>query len=157
MSTTYRIYIPAAGALSYIQGASAIVGSPRPDGLVEIDYEGNLFKADHLDRYEERLLHALGRHRVRYPTVARSVAPAEELQEVGHFVEYAPDQYDGVISDPEALQRWLVPEDLSESRWLMVPDKEARRREAARLLQKHRHLTLSPAELTRVARDQLYL
>lgn len=157
MSKTYRIYIPVAGALSYILAGSAIVGSPRTDGLVEIDYEGNSLKVEPLERYEDRLVHALGRHRVRYPTVARSVAPAEQLQEVGHFVEFAPDQHDGVITDPEALQRWLAPEDLSQSRWLMAPDKEARRRDAALLLQKHRHMTLSPAELSRVARDQIYL
>lgn len=157
MSKTYRIYIPAAGALSYIHPRSAIVGSERPDGQIEVDYEGNLFKAANLNRYENRLLHALDRHRVRYPTVARSWVPADSVQEVGHFVEYAPGHHDGVISDPDALQRWLAPEDLAASRWLMLPDKNGRRREVALLFQQHRQMNLSPSELTRVAQDHLAL
>ena len=52
---------------------SGIVGSPSEDrsGLVRIDFEGNIYGAQSLKTYWDRLFHAAGRHVTGYPTVAR--------------------------------------------------------------------------------------
>lgn len=81
-----RIYIPKPGSLAetaFIAG-SAIVGTPIGDtGTIVVDAEGNKYGASNLDAYHERLICAGGRHKDRYPTVARWRMRDEDLIEIG--------------------------------------------------------------------------
>lgn len=79
MSRTLTIYIPKPGSAIERQLApgSGIVGEPHPSGVL-LHYEGNLYGAANLQRYEERLKHAAGRLVGRYPTVAMMLLPAAE-------------------------------------------------------------------------------
>ena len=69
---------------------SGIVGSPSEDvsGQFRIDFEGNLYGAENLKTYWDRLFHAAGRHVTGYPTVAREyhhAGPAFPYVRVGLF------------------------------------------------------------------------
>lgn len=83
------IYVPKDGthAEQVIKRGSGIVGSPDPRDpeLITIDYEGNLYGAQNLGRFVERLLSAADRHVHRYPTRARMVVRREDLSAVGTF------------------------------------------------------------------------
>ncbi|MPR09237.1 hypothetical protein [Microvirga tunisiensis] len=101
------IYTPAEDALavSFIVPKSAIVGLPSEDGQsVLVYYEGNLNKAVNLTRYRERLISAAGRMVVKYPTVAKMLAPATELHQVGTYD--AIRHYVIEITDPSRLAMW---------------------------------------------------
>lgn len=101
----YRLYVPAPGATTLIDGGSAIVGERRGD-LVDVHYERG--GADNVRTFEDRLTHAAGRRAQRYPTSARSVHPAADLIDVGSV------RYDGTlrrwviasVDDPAALCAW---------------------------------------------------
>ena len=95
-----------------IRQGSAIVGTPGEYGIL-IDYEGNLYGTDPKD-YEEKLQHAAGRHRTRYPTVARAFAPPGSMRQVGHAA-YNEEWRRWVvecIEDEAALAGWLGDEGL---------------------------------------------
>jgi hypothetical protein len=97
------VYVPRAGAELGIAPGSAIVGELADDGRVLIHYEGNLYGGH--PRFEDRLLHAHGRHVVQYPTVARSLVAPHEIVAVG---SYAPDRDPKfVIDEPQLLDAWM--------------------------------------------------
>lgn len=82
------VYVPREGTQAdrTIAPGSAIVGTADPHlGLVTIDYEGNLYGMQNLEKFTERLKHAAGRHVTKYPTTARMTVPCEDLVPVGYF------------------------------------------------------------------------
>lgn len=106
------VYVPRAetGAHREIRTGSAIVGRPNGSGFVLCDFEGNLYGAENLHDYTERMLHAASRQLVRYPTVARRAIPVGDLIEVGRY-DYETRCFTP-ISDraaQAALGAWLNP------------------------------------------------
>jgi hypothetical protein len=101
-----RVYIPRDGttARAAIAEQSGVVGSPVEGGRVLLDYEANLYGAVNLKTFADKIHHAAGRHRVRYPTRARTEVDEAAVIDVG--------LYDGerVILDAErreAVANWL--------------------------------------------------
>lgn len=99
------IYVPNSTRLQGLVAAgSAIVGEERAAGVV-IYYEGNLYGASNLNKYEEKLSAAAGRLKADYPTAAKLLVQSEDLVEVG--------VYDtaiwavAAITNREALAEWL--------------------------------------------------
>ena len=90
------ILIPKSDSSTRPIKGSGIVGSPTRDGLIQVDYEGNLYHAENLRTFWERLFHAAGRHVTGYPTVAREYLAA------GH--EF-PFWIVGRFNYPEAVER----------------------------------------------------
>lgn len=108
----FAIYVPESDhsnmVLADIKKGSAIVGEMASscDPLVEIYYEGNLYGAVNLQRFEDRVLCAAGRMRENYPTAACGMVPDSTLREVGSF------NYDTkvlTIIDQPALDAWVRP------------------------------------------------
>lgn len=100
-----NVYVPKPGArsLNDVRPGSGMVGSPHPNGRVTVDFEGNLYGAENLRTYEERLLHAADRHRTSYPTIARRYIPEDDLILVG---TYDTDTKALDVVDEEALRGW---------------------------------------------------
>lgn len=72
MSNPLNIYLPRHPLGTTISPGSGIVGSDSDDReLVVIDFEGNIYGAENLRTYEQRVMHAAGRQVTKYPTVAR--------------------------------------------------------------------------------------
>jgi hypothetical protein len=100
------VYVPA-GATSFgIAPRSGIVGRPDGERLL-VDYEGNVYGAQNLRRYADRLLQAHGRQQARYPTVARIWVERAAMRRVGSL-----DVAEGrvVLDDAQAEQAvaaWL--------------------------------------------------
>lgn len=107
--TVLNVYVPVSGTVleRMIVRGSGIVGTPHPPGTdrVLIDYEGNLYGSENLKTYEDRLLHAGGRHAVRYPTVARMAARSEDLLLVGSYDTETRELH---VSDQPALDAWTA-------------------------------------------------
>ncbi len=103
------ILVPRSGGLRlhHICPKSALVGSLAAD-LYSIDFEGNVYSSDDLNSYADRLVHAAGRHRIRYPTVARLHLPPQVVTEETMVV----GSYDATrlvvvdITDVDALVTW---------------------------------------------------
>ena len=58
---------------------SGIVGVV--DGrYVHVSYEGNLYKAENLEKWEQRVMHAADRLASGYPTIARCTMPLEQFK-----------------------------------------------------------------------------
>ncbi len=107
-------YVPAPGssAESRVLPGSAITGTPAPDaGMILCDFEGNRYASPGLASYAQRMLHAAGRHTERYPTVARALLPAAELEQIGW---YDPNTRQVVLDGPQERARL--------AQWLGVPD-----------------------------------
>jgi hypothetical protein len=79
---------------------SGIVGVIR-DGrdprkrYVLVSFEGNLYGAIGLEKWEQRVMHAADRLATGYPTVARCIVPLDELETVG-------------VVDQDAAGRWFL-------------------------------------------------
>lgn len=73
------VYIPHPDAATPIRPGSSIVGVPTENGVV-LYYEGNLYGAENLVSYTDRIRHAAGRLFARYPTVAKMFVTAERLK-----------------------------------------------------------------------------
>jgi hypothetical protein len=86
MGNRLNVYVPAPGSDLGIVPGSGIVGTPQDDGLVLIDYEGNLYGASNIGTFEDRIHHAAGRHIMRYPTVARLLVSASKLILIVTFI-----------------------------------------------------------------------
>jgi hypothetical protein len=104
------VYVPApTSPLRHtIRRGSGIVGVPHADGFVRIDFEGGIYEQAEMRRYANRVLHAAGRARANYPTVARALVRADELVEVGVWN----DDLGRVLPHPtadavRALTEWL--------------------------------------------------
>lgn len=100
------VYVPAPTApIRYtIATRSGIVGTPKDDGQVRIDYEGNLHGASNIVTFADRVAQAAGRHTTNYPTIARAWVPSTNLVPVGRW-----DDTDGIVTvdNYEALAAWL--------------------------------------------------
>jgi hypothetical protein len=112
---------------------SGIVGSPRSEGFIEIDYEGNRYAAN-IKTFADRVAHAHGRHVTRYPTVARAVLPADKLVPVGIY-----DDVRGEIrlhgeSERKLLCEWLAVEQLDTQELLTTGARHQARREIEQAL-----------------------
>ena len=114
----YRLYVPAEGARTFIDHASAIVGERRGD-QTDVHFERG--GADNVRTFEDRITHAAGRRSQQYPTVARGTYPAADLVDVGSV------RYDSLmrrwvvssIDDPDALEAWAPgPHEIGGSRAL---------------------------------------
>lgn len=106
---TVDVYVPKPGCLTHIAKGSAIVGSAYSESEVLIDYEGNLYDAENMRRYSQRVAHAADRHNSLYPTTARMVVVNDDLIRVGTFSSaFGLDLLDETV---EAMQRWLEDEE----------------------------------------------
>ncbi|MBS1887574.1 MAG: hypothetical protein JSU06_10335 [Actinobacteria bacterium] len=84
------VYVPAGGhpATAGIVRGSAIVGLPDPGSEeVRIHFEGALYGQSGMATLADRAVHACGRLRERYPTVAKRVVPRAALVVVGTLDE----------------------------------------------------------------------
>jgi hypothetical protein len=113
---------PGSNASVRIRQAAGIVMYER-NGALLIDYEGNLYDAENLRTYEQRLMHAAGRAKDQYPTVARSmVHDPSEFIIVG---EYDTDTWSATLAPRkevgEALAEWVPDEFSAPSRFESLP------------------------------------
>jgi hypothetical protein len=84
------IYVPTGrhSATAGIARGSAIVGLPEPGSEeVRVYFEGAIFGQSNMVTLADRAVHASGRLRERYPTVAVRMVPREALAAVGTFEE----------------------------------------------------------------------
>jgi hypothetical protein len=85
------VYVPRRGHVNTILPGSGIVGGAWPDdrhrepGYELIDYEGAAYGQSGMSRWVERVMHADGRQRQRYPTVARISVERHGLVRVGAY------------------------------------------------------------------------
>jgi hypothetical protein len=99
------VYVPtkaAAAKLEFIATGSGIVGKQR-GAWVDLWYEGNLYQAENLNRWVERVACAAGRMGENYPTRARAVVPAEWVQQVGW---YEAETSSVIVENLEAVSSW---------------------------------------------------
>lgn len=78
-----------------------------PDDTLIIDYEGNRYGAVNMVTFADRCLHAHGRHVEHYPTVARAMVPAANVEWVAL---YYPDHRRVEVTDGRGLAQlteWL--------------------------------------------------
>lgn len=86
------VYLPAGGhpATEGIARGSAIIGVPEPGAEeVRIYFEGALYEQVNMVTLADRAVHACGRLRERYPTIAKRMVPRSALVAVGTFDEAA--------------------------------------------------------------------
>lgn len=104
--TKFDLFVPAGADAFGIDPGSAIVAgvSQRGQERVIVHYEGNRYGAQNMRRYDERCLHAAGRAATRYPTVAKSSLPSDQLRVVG---TYDLTTRHISVADASALQAWL--------------------------------------------------
>jgi hypothetical protein len=102
-----RLFVPRPGSATaaQIDPGSAIVGVDTGEPTILVDYEGNRHNAVNLRRYWQRAAQAAGRHLSRYPTIARSRVPREDLIPVGWFD--GASQEITLDAPGEALAAWL--------------------------------------------------
>lgn len=103
----YGIYVPYPweGEWNVIHHGSAIVG--RDSGpLLVLDFEGNVYDAANLQRWHERLLHAVDRAHNRYPTRARLVSSKPRMARIG-TVRYDGKEMWFEVTDRFRLAAWL--------------------------------------------------
>lgn len=92
-----------------IKAGSGVVMRETAQGLV-LDYEGNLYGAENLRTYAERLKHAAGRAAANYPTLARLwLRTAADVEIVGDYdvATWRPQLSTDAIAQA-ALARWGV-------------------------------------------------
>lgn len=117
----YPLYVPAVlGALKFIDKGAAIVGPPDasddPNSVVTIYFESNRYGAENVRTLAARALHAAGRLRQRYPTIAKAAVKRGELVLVGFYTydadqrgrerELGPIPAHVDVRDPETLIAW---------------------------------------------------
>lgn len=104
---TMTVYVPVTDEATFIARGSAIVAKSEPDatGRVVVWYEGNLYGAENLKRFDERVLCAAGRAATSYPTAAIASFSSHQLIEVGTF-DYATQQL--TITNRAPLDAWLA-------------------------------------------------
>lgn len=79
------IYLPTDQEVhDHIDRGSAIVGSDwYGDGRLVIDYEGGRYAQMNIRTFADKVIHAGGRHRERYPTAARMSVDPESVVAIG--------------------------------------------------------------------------
>jgi hypothetical protein len=117
----YDVWIPSNPHtdLGGIVRGSGIVSQGRgyrgDSARVEVYYEGNLYGAENLSRYADRVMHAADRLSARYPTVARAVLDRHSLNWIG---QYSTAMGKVMIESPgsrRALADWLGVEEIPET------------------------------------------
>lgn len=103
-----NVYVPRSGHVTSIDPGSGIVGAVEESGRLTVDYEGNRNRASNIRTYADRVLHAHGRHTVRYPTIARQSVPVETMIWVGTFDDHTHTFDLGGGELPEAEARELL-------------------------------------------------
>lgn len=81
---------------------SAIVAFKSDSDHLVIYYEGNLYGASNLRRFEDRALMAYGRLTQRAPTIAMAAVPMSEFVPVGHITSERM-----TIQERDLLEMWL--------------------------------------------------
>jgi hypothetical protein len=101
----FVLYVPAGADTHGIDPRSAIVANveQRGNDMLLVYYEGGRY-ASNLKQYSQRVLVAAGRQSERYPTLGKSMLPAQDLKEVGTF-DLEAQTMD--ITDRAALKAWL--------------------------------------------------
>jgi hypothetical protein len=92
---------PGSAASHFIARGSGIVAIAGTSPTVTVDYEGNIYNAENLRDYTQRVQHAADRLLTRYPTTARGPFPRHTFDVVG--------TYRGgvlVIIDPARVRDW---------------------------------------------------
>jgi len=84
-----------------IKGGSAIVGYLVDSETIHAYYEGNIYRFDNLQTYEERALCAYGRLCMVYGTVAQVGVPVAEFEIVGKLT---PECFD--LQSTPAVKAW---------------------------------------------------
>ena len=87
------VLVPRPGSFTVIASGSGMVGYPIPlsqesaaagdKPRMMVYYEGNLFGAENMRMWVDKVRHAMGRMVEKYPTVAMSAIPEEDLIVVG--------------------------------------------------------------------------
>jgi hypothetical protein len=105
-NTPVPVYIPAPGSFAAhtIAPGSGIVGRANDLGIV-IYYEGNIYRAPGLSRYEDKLYHAWSRMSVKAPTTALMLVPPAQLIQVGEFLP-ATKQVTILDGQEEQVKAW---------------------------------------------------
>lgn len=103
-----QVYVPVhPDRLSLILKGSAIVSDGQlRDGQLLVYFEGNLYGAVNLQRFEDKMLQAAGRLVQKYPTVARCLMPVDQLMEVGTY-DYPNQRFQAKPDTLSALNQWL--------------------------------------------------
>jgi hypothetical protein len=94
---------PERGPLRGVRRGSGMVGHKSGD-LIEVYFEGNLYGAVNLTRFEDRVLCAADRLVARYPTTAKRLVALTDLEVIGTCY---PDRGEVVIGRPDLLAVWL--------------------------------------------------
>jgi hypothetical protein len=104
----FGVWAPKPGTESEctVVAASVVVGaaSPDEDGLLDCHFEGAVYGQENLGRFRERVSCAAGRRLHRYPTVARSAFPGDEMLKVALW-DPVRDVFLSII-DASALLAW---------------------------------------------------
>lgn len=105
--TDYLLLVPAsADKAAGISKGSGIVGRFRENRLV-VDYEGNLYGAENLTSFPDKVRHAFFRARDRYPTVARRTVDPSSFVVVGRVADDGWPEPDPVSpADRVAFEAW---------------------------------------------------
>ncbi len=99
-----KVYVPVGEDFMGIAPGSAIVGSELDGGQIRIDYEGGIHGQLGFESFDRRAMQAAGRHVDNYPTSARMVVRAAELQVIG---TYDTDTWTLKVDHGPALEAWL--------------------------------------------------
>jgi hypothetical protein len=70
---------------STIADGSGIVGIEQDEENYTVYYEGNIYNAANLTKWEDRVRHAAGRMLAAYPTVARGQFPKAKFKVIGYY------------------------------------------------------------------------
>lgn len=86
MSDIVHVFMPRPGSFAetILAPGSAVVGRRR-DGVIDCWYEGNIHGSPDMASFVDRLLHAGGRMRDNYPTIARATFTEDSLLEVASY------------------------------------------------------------------------
>lgn len=85
MSNHVNVYVPVKSDQSTIAKGSGIVGEPVSDGKINIFFEGNIYGAENLKTFEDRVYMAASRFASCAPTVARGVFDQKDFIEIGVY------------------------------------------------------------------------
>jgi hypothetical protein len=98
-----KVLILAIKVPSNIAPGSGIVGVEADDQHYCVYYEGNLYNADNLSTWRQRVRHAAGRLLAGYPTVARGQFPKGDLNVIGYY-HAASGRFEMLEDEPEATE-----------------------------------------------------
>jgi hypothetical protein len=92
------------GPLGYLVGGSAIVvdNKERDDDFIIVYFEGNVYNAENLKTYADKVYVAYSRLVDRYPTIAKTMTKMSDIELIGTF-----NGRDLVITNQQALDKWI--------------------------------------------------